>query len=88
MARALLVRNSAQCKEPIALLDAVGTQGDLAAHVKKFPGFYGDLAASVIRTRVNRRYWIFLRRLSQVLGPLYLCYQPKRLEPVGQYSFL
>ena len=60
--------------ELIALLDAVRTQGvtDLAAHARKFPGFYGDLAGSIMTTRVNKATLDFLGAASdsQVLGPL------------------
>jgi signal transduction histidine kinase len=60
--------------ELIALLDAVRTQGvtDLAAHARKFPAFYGDLADSIITTRVNKATLDFLGAASdsQVLGPL------------------
>lgn len=60
--------------ELIALLDAVRTWGitDLAAHARKFPGFYGDLAGSIMTTRVNKATLDFLGATSdsQVLGPL------------------
>ncbi len=60
--------------ELIALLDAVRTWGitDLAAHARKFPGFYGDLAGSIMTTRVNKATLGFLGATSdsQVLGPL------------------
>ncbi len=60
--------------ELIALLNAVRTQGvtDLAAHARKFPGFYGDLAGSIMTTRVNKATLDFLGATSdsQVLGPL------------------
>ena len=60
--------------ELIALLDAVRTQGvtDLAAHARKSPGFYGDLAGSIMTTRVNKATLDFLGATSdsQVLGPL------------------
>ena len=60
--------------ELTALLDAVRTQGvtDLAAHAKNFPAFYGDLAGSIMTTRVNKATLDFLGATadSQVLGPL------------------
>ena len=60
--------------ELIALLDTVRSWGitDLAAHARKFPDFYGDLAGSIMTTRVNKATLDFLGATSesQVLGPL------------------